>query len=250
MLNLVGSVVGSAPRAAIRDPDFELQPDQIIQTARTLRERVTKDFADRGIERMALRLESLAQGTMHQIEWAGRPLFGIRLIIVAAILAVLGLGLRLALGWHLPTGIYTLVDLAEVMDAFMNELLVIGAGLFFAFSFEGRVKRNRALGALRDLRAMAHIIDMHQLTKDPSQVRTDPDKADPGETRDRNYALQNYLDLCSEKLSIVAKLAALYAQSLDDPVVLAAVTEVESLTSALSAKIWQKIIILDRGLSS
>ncbi len=36
----------------------------------------------------------------------------------------------------------------------------------------------------------------------------------------------------------------LYAQRFDDPVALAAVNEIEALTSGLSRKIWQKRMIL------
>jgi hypothetical protein len=43
--------------------------------------------------------------------------------------------------------------------------------------------------------------------------------------------------------------AALYAQTFDDPVVLSAVEELETLTTALSGKIWQKIMILDRTVT-
>ena len=45
-------------------------------------------------------------------------------------------------------------------------------------------------------------------------------------------------------LSLTSKLAALYAERFDDAVVLQAVDEVEALTSDLSNKIWQKIMIL------
>jgi len=54
-----------------------------------------------------------------------------------------------------------------------------------------------------------------------------------------------YLDYCSEMLSLIGKLAALYVQKFDDPVALAAVNEVEDLTTGLSRKIWQKIMILN-----
>ena len=40
------------------------------------------------------------------------------------------------------------------------------------------------------------------------------------------------------------KVSALYAERFDDPVVLQAVEEVEALTTGLSRKIWQKIVIL------
>jgi hypothetical protein len=59
------------------------------------------------------------------------------------------------------------------------------------------------------------------------------------------YQLTRYLDYCSELLAHTSKLAALHAQGFDDPAVLAAVNDVESLTQGLSAKIWQKIMILD-----
>jgi hypothetical protein len=47
-------------------------------------------------------------------------------------------------------------------------------------------------------------------------------------------------------LSLVGKVAALYVQDLDDPVVLGAVNDVENLTTGLSRKIWQKIMIIYR----
>jgi len=59
------------------------------------------------------------------------------------------------------------------------------------------------------------------------------------------FELTRYLDYCSERLSLTSKLAAVYAQNLPDPVVIDAVNEIESLTTNLSQKIWQKITILD-----
>ena len=60
--------------------------------------------------------------------------------------------------------------------------------------------------------------------------------------------LGRYLDYCSEMLSMTAKIAALYAERFSDNVVLQAVDEVETLTTGLSRKIWQKIMILDGPL--
>lgn len=45
-------------------------------------------------------------------------------------------------------------------------------------------------------------------------------------------------------LSLTGKVAALYAQNFRDTVVLSAVNELESLTTGLCRKIWQKIMIL------
>jgi len=60
------------------------------------------------------------------------------------------------------------------------------------------------------------------------------------------FLLGRYLDYCSEMLSLIGKVAALYAQNTQDAVVLAAVDEIETLTTGLSRKIWQKIMILDQ----
>ena len=61
--------------------------------------------------------------------------------------------------------------------------------------------------------------------------------------------LSNYLDYCSEMLAIISKLAALYVQDLDDPQVLGAVNDIQGLTTGLSSKIWQKIVIVNSASS-
>ena len=58
------------------------------------------------------------------------------------------------------------------------------------------------------------------------------------------FELSRYLDYCSEALSLTGKLAALYIQDSSDGVALQAVNEIEDLTTGLSRKIWQKLMIL------
>ena len=57
--------------------------------------------------------------------------------------------------------------------------------------------------------------------------------------------LERYLDYCSEMLSLTGKLAALYAQAVNDSVVASAVNDIENLATNLSRKIWQKIMLLE-----
>ena len=45
-------------------------------------------------------------------------------------------------------------------------------------------------------------------------------------------------------LSLTSKLAALYVEDFDDDVALRGANDVETLTTGLSRKIWQKIMIL------
>jgi hypothetical protein len=147
-----------------------------------------------------------------------------------------------------PEDGFTLPEFIQTLEAGINDIVLIGLGVFFLLSIERRLKRRRVLAAISELRSIAHIIDMHQLTKDPQHaLRALVDTpASPKRTRDRE-SLSRYLDYCSEMLSLTGKIAALYVQKFDDAVVLAAVNEVETLTTGLSGKIWQKLVILETG---
>jgi hypothetical protein len=46
-------------------------------------------------------------------------------------------------------------------------------------------------------------------------------------------------------MALISKIAALYVQEFQDPVLLDAVDDVEDLTAGFSRKIWQKITILE-----
>jgi hypothetical protein len=97
---------------------------------------------------------------------------------------------------------------------------------------------------------VAHIVDMHQLTKDPERLMSpQPDTASSPVRTMTAPEIGRYLDYCSELLSLTSKVAALVVQQLTDPVVLAAVNEIEVLCTGLSGKVWQKITLLERVTS-
>src|SRR6185436_19795516 len=112
------------------------------------------------------------------------------------------------------------------------------------------IKRNAALRELHKLRSIIHIVDMHQLTKDPDHLVT-PGMETPSspERKLSRFEMSRYLDYCAELLSLSTKLAALHVQHVNDPVVLEAVSDVEVLAANLANKIWQKIMIVDGGLA-
>jgi hypothetical protein len=120
--------------------------------------------------------------------------------------------------------------------------VLIGAAIFFVVTFETRLKRARALQALNELRSIAHVIDMHQLTKDPVIHGVEQIATESSPVRNlTDFQLARYLDYCSEMLALTGKVAALYAQGSSDGAVISAVNEVEVLTTGLSVKIWNKI---------
>ena len=223
-----------------------LDPEKTIATLKTLEDRINERFPGASLRRVCQELLTISQETCGRIQWLSRAHAGIRVAVFFVI------GLAVWFGWFLVRRVKVHTDgfSIEELEAATNAVFLIGAALFFLFTLESRIKRQRVLKAINELRAISHVIDMHQLTKDPSQVpalaglRT---RSSPQRTLSP-FELSRYLDYCSELLSLIGKLAALYAQSTSDSVVLQSVNDIETLTNGISRKIWQKIMILDDDL--
>ncbi len=230
----------------------ELNPAPVAATIALLARRIQERFPESGLSEVAAELVRVADQNQAVIEQLRRPLWWLRGLMVLAIAALIGLSLwaaieltRMAKG-----GSESLADLLQGIDAATNELIFLSLVVFFMVSLETRLKRRTALRMLHRLRSIAHVVDMHQLTKDPEHVLgpVEATASSPKRALTRGQ-LARYLDYCSELLALSSKLAALHAQHLQDPVVLDAVNDIESLTSDLSRKIWQKITILDTARS-
>ena len=222
-----------------------LDPRQISETVNRLRLRVQARFPSSGLGAVATQLTDVAARASATAEWIARPITPLRILVFALIgLIAVGLGLTLlALPW--PQGRLQLAEFIQVLESGINDVVLIVAAVFFLASLETRVKRNRALRSIHELRAIAHVIDMHQLTKDPEWILDRGKETGILPSRSMTpFELSRYLDYCSEMLSITGKIAALYIQKFDDGVALQAVNEVENVTTALSGKIWQKLMIL------
>lgn len=223
-----------------------LDAEKIILTVKTLSQRIEERFPGSGLNRVCGELHSVAVKSQQRSDWIAKPLKSLR-ALVALLITVMIVGLAMIVrGSSLPRTGFDLVGLVQVSEAGLNVVILLGAGILFLITTERRIKRSRALKALHELRALAHVIDMHQLTKDPERalVRTKATASSPKESLTPGE-LTRYLDYCSEMLSLIGKLAALYVQQFDDPIALASVNDVEQLTNGLSRKIWQKISILN-----
>ena len=131
------------------------------------------------------------------------------LTIALAVVAMLALGnLRVSMN------VSNVSDLAQGIESSINDLFFLGVAIWFAFTIETRIKRRRRVSLIGELRSLQHVIDMHQLTKDPERVQRtiDPTDSSP-KLRSTPAQLTRYLDYCSEMLSIIAKLAALSCRS-------------------------------------
>ena len=142
-------------------------------------------------------------------------------------------------------------EIIQVTESAVNDIILIGLAMFFLVSLETRIKSAKAITALNELRAIAHIVDMHQLTKDPTEIGEKVNRTASSPHRALTaFELIRYLDYCSEMLSIVGKIAALYAQEHPQTIVISTVNEIESLTSGISRKAWQKIMIVQQSNDS
>jgi len=98
---------------------------------------------------------------------------------------------------------------------------------------------------------LAHVVEMHQLDKDPERLlHPGGSTASSPELTMNAFELTRYLTYCSEMLAVLGNLAALYAQRHDDPVALDSVDAIELLTTGISQKIWQKMMIINITLGN
>jgi hypothetical protein len=224
-----------------------LDPDKIIGTLEKLVHRIHARFPGSGLEKVGSDLTEIARHTSESIVAIARPNLWIRTFVAAILITGFAL-----LGWLLweALDLETSNELTNVMqgiDSATSLLIVLGGLALYLSSLESRWRRDRAMKGLHELRSIIHVIDMHQLTKDPSAFGAPRTTASPDRSM-TSHELLRYLAYCSELLSIASKVAALYADKLRDPAIVDAVGDVERLTAQLGQKVWQKIELVQQRM--
>ncbi len=223
-----------------------IDPDLISAKTEALCKRIGERFPDSGLLAVGRELRDLVGESNATIAKMQRPHWPARVAVFLGLVIIGGAVAGLVLAMPETTSFASLSDILQGLEAGVNDVVFLGIAVFFLFTVEGRLKRREALRALHEIRSIAHVIDLHQLTKDPEQLISPrmgtPSSPHHGLTR---FELVRYLAYCSEMLSITSNAAALYLQRLDDSQVLDAVNNIQGLSTGLQAKIWQKILILD-----
>jgi len=226
----------------------QLDQSHIGLTLRRLRDRIAERFPGSGLSNVAGELVSLSDEAFDCVAYLRKPNWPIRVavgVVIAAMVVVVGLG---ALSIRVSSRVNSVSELVQTLEASINDIVFLGVAIFFLATLEARLKRRKALGTLQQLRSVVHIVDMHQLTKDPERLMSpQPDTSSSPARSMTAPELGRYLDYCSELLSLTSKIAASFVQSFNDPVVLSTVNEIETLVTGLSGKIWQKITLLERA---
>jgi hypothetical protein len=228
----------------------QLDERQIVETLVQLRDAIEERFPSSGLGRVSGELLVVAREASEIVDYLKRPHWLVRLSIGVAIVAMLVVLGMVVTTVRVPARVEGLTDFVQAVESGINDLIFLGIAIFFLVGIESRLKRKRALTALHELRSLVHIIDMHQLTKDPERLLAAQRDGAAAERAMTAAELGRYLDFCSDLLSVSSKVAALFVQHFNDSVVLGAVDEIETLSGGFSSKIWQKITLLERSTSA
>lgn len=234
--------------SGVQHPRYtRLDAAKVELTIDRLHQRIAARFPERNLGNVALEIGEVAHEVVGRepAPWVRVLTWACRLAIV--VVGLLGPGLVLAaVGDGLAAAPHT-ADWLGIGESAINDLVFAGVAILFLWAVPTRIQRAADLRVLHRLRSLAHVVDMHQLTKDP-------DRFLPGFTETEASAnahlspaeLSRYLDYCSEMLSLIGKTGAILAENNNDPIVLAGVQGIEDLTTEMSRKIWQKIALLPR----
>ena len=223
-----------------------LDPAEVIKTIEALQGRIAERFSGAGLARVCAELLTIARENSARAERISRSNLPLRIAIALSLVAGLG-GLLwiLSVMYLFPRAAENVYTVLQGVEAAANLVVLLGALLFFLVRIEERLKRRDALQALNELRSIIHVIDMHQLTKDPSLLVTVGGKTSSSPARVlSSFEITRYLDYCSEMVSLTSKVAVLFGQGFPDPVVADVVSDIERIAAGLSQKIWQKITIV------
>lgn len=223
---------------------IELDAQCISKTVEILRLRIQDRFPDSGLFKVCSHLVDVAKQTRLTIRSIGSPIWSMRMVAILVIVSMVGF-----VGWLVVTlrhdASTTFEEGIQIAEAATNLFIFFAIAMFWLWTSELKMRRARVIRAINRLREIAHVIDMHQLTKDPDSAfqQSVPTEHSP-QRKMTPYELNRYLDYCSEMLSLIAKLGYLYISKFDDSDANQSAVELESLCSGLSRKIWQKIMVL------
>lgn len=226
-------------------PYKNLSAAKVIETIDKLEMRVRERFPDSGLSNVASELSDTARRCAAEADRLRRPIVPIRIIVYSIWVIGAAAFLWIATTLHYDAMEFDAANLVMVLEPAMNLAVLMGIGVVTLGRLEEHWKRRKALDYIHELRSIAHVVDMHQLTKDPYRNALPMTASSPKGVL-TGALLERYLDYCSEMLALTGKLAVLFAQSCRDAEVSAGANDVEQHCTSMSRKIWQKIMAFSR----
>lgn len=225
-----------------------LDATRIHATVEKLAVRVDQRFPGSSLAGIAAELVSLSRDVSLRLVKFSRPHTGLRMLTFLMLALIFGalLTIPFLLKDVGTQEIRSLLAFIQVLEPALGTAVFLGAFTVYLLSRETERKRRNAFDSLHEVRSMAHVVDMHQLTKDPASMRRAGSTEASPVRHLSDEDLTRYLDYCTEMLALLSKLGALHAQDFPDAPVIQAVDEIEDLCTGLSRKIWQKLVLIGR----
>src|SRR5262249_54472112 len=176
--------------------------------------RIVGRFPEASLGKVAVAVADVTRNAAETAERINRPNWRLRIgliVLAAVILAVAGASMAVI-------ALYYREHLFEIGRVLSGAGLWLGGALVFFWTLETRLRRGKVVKALHELRGLAHIIDMHQLAKDP-------DCGPEGDPTYNREELAAYLDFCEDLLALLSKIGQLYVEDVPDGTTLAAVAQ-------------------------
>lgn len=179
-----------------------LREDKLLETAERLQKRIAKLFPDSGLTQIAGEIVQITREAMARAERIRRPDLLLRGgLVLLALLALAGVVKHF---YSYNDSSTALKDRMQFMDTTKGAAAYMAGAAIFLVTLEVRLKRRRALKAIHELRAMAHIIDMHQLTKDPDRLgRKDEPLLVGAKVTDADL-MGRYLNYCTRQETLMS----------------------------------------------
>jgi len=221
--------------------ESKLKGDSIIAAINNLQRAVEKKFPDRGLKTTIVKLKEEAIAVNEASQYIDRLNVGrwtwcigvpilLFCIIIYSVVKFLDFGRNAFNGFDDVDGLINLMFLCGVIGLFLFQYLKVR-------------RRTFTLKQLHRIRTLVHVLDMKQQNKKyHNKCLTNKRPLTPEENI-------TYLDDCSQALSLAGKVAALTIEGHDDSLVIAAVSEIDSLCNGISSKIWQKIFVLQAHIN-
>src|SRR5262249_2230385 len=153
-------------------------------------------FVGSGLSEVGAELLVVAEEAAARAERIRRPNVSLRIGIAVLLVAAGAFLAAKVTSLRLRADLEEVTNLVQFVEAGIGSVVFLGVAVLFLLSLELRLKRRRALAALHELRAIAHVIDMHQVAKDPEGLlrRESAGPRSTNQTTRTLYDLNRYLN--------------------------------------------------------
>lgn len=222
-----------------------IQHEKIVASLAQLAQRIEERFPNSGLLQLTQEIQSEVKGIPDSfvvISQSPRAFGFFKFLVIALVIgAIAGMVSQI----EMTQDFWTAGVFSQVLASLVQLAVYVGILILFVFTFEKKVKTKKALACMNAYREFAHLIDLHQLAKDPTTFLKNYQPSSASRKNDLGkFLMSRYLAYCNELLSFLGKATALYVHQFPFEPLMSAADQIEDLTTGLSIRIWQKNSVL------